>query len=298
MSKKIIIVSIIIVLIIIIALVVGLIFLNKSNNEDNNKVTEENNVVINRINDSENNNEIDNNSVNEVINEFYNDMKNKDFKSASELFNQDGFGNVINQEYETNDIEELLETSYNDFEEFYEYSIKDIRQIEGIEDFRNSTNIEITDEEYQEIFRDYILYFTEVDVTDGGITDPFDVYLFNKDNEMVCTVRVMNSYATLGMMGQAKEARNKAEKAEVKDNIFLALNAIKSKTIENNEKDKFMDYCNKESLQNNIVKGTINDFYWEDGVGKGVITNEEGKIYSFTINNTDTLDLTVTEYNN
>lgn len=298
MSKKIIIVSIIIVLIIIIALVVGLIFLNNSNNEDNNKVTGENNVVINRINDSENNNEIDNNSVNEVINEFYNDMKNKDFKSASELFNQDGFGNVINQEYETNDIEELLETAYNDFEEFYEYSIKDIRQIEGIEDFRNSTNIEITDEEYQEIFRDYILYFTEVDVTDGGITDPFDVYLFNKDNEMVCTVRVMNSYATLGMMGQAKEARNKAEKAEVKDNIFLALNAIKSKTIENNEKDKFMDYCNKESLQNNIVKGTINDFYWEDGVGKGVITNEEGKIYSFTINNTDTLDLTVTEYNN
>ena len=298
MSKKIIIVSIIIVLIIIIALVVGLIFFNNSNNEDNNKVTGENNVVINRINDSENNNEIDNNSVNEVINEFYNDMKSKDFKSASELFNQDGFGNVINQEYETNDIEELLETSYNDFEEFYEYSIKDIRQIEGIEDFRNSTNIEITDEEYQEIFRDYILYFTEVDVTDGGITDPFDVYLFNKDNEMVCTVRVMNSYATLGMMGQAKEARNKAEKAEVKDNILLALNAIKSKTIENNEKDKFMDYCNKESLQNNIVKGTINDFYWEDGIGKGVITNEEGKIYSFTINNTDTLDLTVTEYNN
>ena len=298
MSKKIIIVSIIIVLIIIIALVVGLIFFNNSNNEDNNKVTGENNVVINRINDSENNNEIDNNSVNEVINEFYNDMKNKDFKSAAELFNKDGFGNVINQEYETNDIEELLETAYNDFEEFYEYSIKDIRQIEGIEDFRNSTNIEITDEEYQEIFRDYILYFTEVDVTDGGITDPFDVYLFNKDNEMVCTVRVMNSYATLGMMGQAKEARNKAEKAEVKDNILLALNAIKSKTIENNEKDKFMDYCNKESLQNNIVKGTINDFYWEDGIGKGVITNEEGKIYSFTINNTDTLDLTVTEYNN
>ena len=298
MSKKIIIVSIIIVLIIIIALVVGLIFFNNSNNEDNNKVTGENNVVINRINDSENNNEIDNNSVNEVINEFYNDMKSKDFKSASELFNQDGFGNVINQEYETNDIEELLETSYNDFEEFYEYSIKDIRQIEGIEDFRNSTNIKITDEEYKEIFRDYILYFTEVDVTDGGITDPFDVYLFNKDNEMVCTVRVMNSYATLGMMGQAKEARNKAEKAEVKDNILLALNAIKSKTIENNEKDKFMDYCNKESLQNNIVKGTINDFYWEDGIGKGVITNEEGKIYSFTINNTDTLDLTVTEYNN
>ena len=298
MSKKIIIVSIIIVLIIIIALVVGLIFLNNSNNEDNNKVTEENNVVINRINDSENNNEIDNNSVNEVINEFYNDMKNKDFKSASELFNQDGFGNVINQEYETNDIEELLETSYNDFEEFYEYSIKDIRQIEGIEDFRNSTNIEITDEEYKEIFRDYILYFTEVDVTDGGITDPFDVYLFNKDNEMVCTVRVMNSYATLGMMGQAKEARNEVMKLEVEDNIFLALNAIKSKTIENNEKDKFMDYCNKESLQNNIVKGTINDFYWEDGIGKGVITNEEGKIYSFTINNTDTLDLTVTEYNN
>lgn len=298
MSKKIIIVSIIIVLIIIIALVVGLIFLNNSNNEDNNKVTEENNVVINRINDSENNNEIDNNSVNEVINEFYNDMKNKDFKSASELFNQDGFGNVINQEYETNDIEELLETSYNDFEEFYEYSIKDIRQIEGIEDFRNSTNIKITDEEYKEIFRDYILYFTEVDVTDGGITDPFDVYLFNKDNEMVCTVRVMNSYATLGMIGQDKEARDKADKAEVEDNILLALNAIKLKTIENNEKDKFMDYCNKESLQNNIVKGTINDFYWEDGVGKGVITNEEGKIYSFTINNTDTLDLTVTEYNN
>ena len=297
MSKKIIIVSIIIVLIIIIALVVGLIFLNNSNNEDSNQVVD-NNVVINRINDSENNNEIDNNSVNEVINEFYNDMKSKDFKSASELFNQDGFGNIINQEYETNDIEELLETSYNDFEEFYEYSIKDIRQIEGIEDFRNSTNIKITDEEYKEIFRDYILYFTEVDVTDGGITDPFDVYLFNKDNEMVCTVRVMNSYATLGMMGQAKEARNKAEKAEVKDNIFLALNAIKSKTIENNEKDKFMDYCNKESLQNNIVKGTINDFYWEDGIGKGVITNEEGKIYSFTINNTDTLDLTVTEYNN
>ena len=115
---------------------------------------------------------------------------------------------------------------------------------------------------------------------------------------MVCTVRVMNSYATLGMIGQYKEARDKVDKAEVEDNILLALNAIKLKTIENNEKDKFMDYCNKESLQNNIVKGSINDFYWEDGIGKGIITNEEGKIYSFTINNTDTLDLTVTEYNN
>ena len=298
MSKKIIIVSIILVLIIIIALVVGLIFLNNSNNEDNNNVTGENNVVINRINDSENNNEIDNNSVNEVINEFYNDMKNKDFKSAAELFNKDDFGNVINQEYETNDIEELLETAYNDFEEFYEYSIKDIRQIDGIEDFRNSTNIEITDEEYKEIFRDYILYFTEIDVTDGSIADPFDVYMFNKDNEMVCTVRVINSYATLGMVGEVKDSSDEEDQAKVKENILIALNAIKFETLENQQQDKFMDYCNKESLQNNIVKGTINDFYWEDGIGKGIITNEEGKTYSFTINDTDSLDVTVTEYFN
>ena len=54
--------------------------------------------------------------------------------------------------------------------------------------------------------------------------------------------------------------------------------------IHNNPNIEFREYCNKEVLQNYIDKETINEFNWENDIGKGTITNEEGKTYLFTIN--------------
>lgn len=268
MSKKVLGIGIIVVLIIIIVLIIMIFSLN--NSED--KIFIENENVVgsqeNKIDDSQ--------SVENVINEYYEYMKNKDFKSASELFDEDGFYNLIRQTSKTESIDEILEMSYNDFEEFYFYSIKSIRQISGIEDFRSSTNIEITDEEYQGMFGNYKLYLAQIDISDKNI---FDVYIFTTDDKMANTIRVMNTYATGGMIGQAKDSREDVEKAEIKERIAMAINSI----LYSNNASQFKESCTKENLQENITKATINEFVWENDIGRGTITNDEGTTYSFTI---------------
>ena len=279
MYKKFLGIGIIIVVIIIIILIIMLSLINKTENKEQ--------YMENNIATAENINEMDNQQkVENIINKYYNNMKNKDFKSASKKKKKNEFYSVLGETTEEQRIEELLEMAYKDYEEFYLYSIKDIRQITGIEDFRNSTNIDITNEEYQQIFGSYILYLVQIDANHENITNNeniIDVYLFTPNNKMACTIRIMNTYATGGMLEQAKDAKEGSDKAEIKERLLLAISSI-IQEIHNNPNMEFKEYCNKEVLQNYISRATINEFNWENDIGKGTITNEDGKTYNFTIN--------------
>ena len=171
--------------------------------------------------------------------------------------------------------------------------IRDLEQIEGIDDFKNNTNIDITEKEYQEIFGNYILYLVQIDVDDENVTNgenAIDVYLFAKDNKMVCTIRVMNSYATKGMIGQAKDSKEDVDKSEIKERLLLAISSIRQ-DIMDNPTLQLKEYCNREVLQNEISRATINEFTWENDIGNGTITNEEGKTYNFTIDSNYQVDV-------
>ena len=279
MNKKILGIGIIIVVIIIIILIVML-FLTKRNEGDKQEI--ENSTVaesnVNKTNNSQ--------TVEDIINRNYNYMKNKDFQSASKLFDEDEFFSILRQNTRERNIETILKMAYEDYEEFYEYSIRNVRQIEGIDDFKNNTNIDITDKEYQEMFSNYILYVVQIDMENQDVINDestIDVYIFTKDNKMVSTIRVMNAYATGGMIGQAKDAKEDTDKSKIKEGLLLAVLSIRQ-DIMGNPTLQFKEYCNKEVLQNYIDKETINEFNWENDIGKGTITNEEGKTYLFTIN--------------
>ena len=127
MSRKIIIVGIILVAVIIIAVGITLVFINldKSNNSN-----------INVNNSQEQNNSLDETNVNSelsaqnLIQEYYTNMKNQDFASAVELFDKEEFDNITG-ETELNIIGDrlqlFLQEAYNDSKGFYSYSINDIR---------------------------------------------------------------------------------------------------------------------------------------------------------------------------
>lgn len=280
MSKKILMAGIIIILIIIVILLVMLFLLNRNGNEEQ---------IMKNDTASESQ------TVEEVINQYYEYMKNKNFKSASELFDENDFYNVLGETQDTKGIEEILEMSYNDYEEFYEYSIENVRQINGIEDFKNSTNIDITDEEYQKIFGNYDLYLMKIAINDENAEATIDVYIFNKDNKLVNTIRIMSSYATGGMIGQTKDAKRSTDKIEIQEKLMMAVNSIVY-AIHDNPSLIFEEYCNKENLQKEIGNATINEFNWENDMGKGTITDEEGTTYNFTIDSnykvevSDTID--------
>lgn len=284
MNRKVLGVGIIIVLIIIVVLVLMLFVLNNGRNEEQ-VITDK---TEGQINETESNQTTEN-----VINEYYNYIKSKDFNSASKLFDENAFFDVLGQNEDVESIEEILEMSYNDYEEFYLYSIKNIREIEGIDDLKNNTNIDITEEEYQEIFGNYILYLVQIDADDENITNSenvIDVYLFTKDNKMACTIRVMNSYATMGMIGQAKDEKEEVDKSEIKEKLLLAILSIRQ-DIMDNPTLQLKEYCNREVLQNEISRATINEFTWENDTGNGTITNEEGKTYNFTIDSNYQVDV-------
>lgn len=286
MNKKILGIGIIIVVIIIIILIVML-FLTKRKEGDKQEI--ENSAVaesnVNKTNNSQ--------TVEDIINRNYNYMKNKDFQSASKLFDEDEFFSILRQNTRERNIETILKMAYEDYEEFYEYSIRNVRQIEGIDDFKNNTNIDITDEEYQEMFSNYILYVVQIDMENQDVINDestIDVYIFTKDNKMVSTIRVMNAYATGGVIGQAKDAKEDTDKSKIKEGLLLAISSIRQ-DIMDNPTLQLKEYCNREVLQNYIDRATINEFNWENDIGKGTITNEEGKTYNFTIDSNYQVDV-------
>ena len=100
MNKKILGIGIIIVVIIIIILIVML-FLTKRKEGDKQEI--ENSTVaesnVNKTNNSQ--------TVEDIINRNYNYMKNKDFQSASKLFDEDEFFSILRQNTRERNIETI-----------------------------------------------------------------------------------------------------------------------------------------------------------------------------------------------
>lgn len=283
MKNKIVIIGIVIVLIIIILLIVSLFLLNGDNTEE--KINE---IAV------EDNQYEENQTADEIIKQYYNDMKNNDFESAAELFDKDEFINYLDESDITENLEVFLEEAYKDSNEFYSYSIKSTRQIDDIEDFRDTTNIDITDEEYNEIFGNYLLYVGELNLDN---TRAIDVYIFTNDYKMVCTIRLMNFYENTkiahDILNDASENKDDTYKSLVKEELQMAISSLEPDyLIENNSSIDFIDYCNIENIQKNLHGATINYLEWSDGIGKGTIT-EFDTTYNFTLTQDGPTDISV-----
>lgn len=286
MSRKIIIVGIILVAVIIIAVGITLVFINldKSNNSN-----------INVNNSQEQNNSLDETNVNSelsaqnLIQEYYTNMKNQDFASAVELFDKEEFDNITG-ETELNIIGDrlqlFLQEAYNDSKGFYSYSINDIRLLNGIEDFRNSTNIDIIEKEYQNLFGNNKLYLGTVEV--NGATG-IDVFLITNNNKIAGSVRLINYYNNIrntnDILEDATESKNNNKINSIKESLTLAVSMISAENIGTDR--TFKESCTKEKLQEEISeKYIIEEFNWDGELGKGtirVVDDNDIKNYNFIL---------------
>ena len=185
-------------------------------------------------------------------------MKNQDFASAVELFDKEEFDNVTG-EAELNiigdDLQLFLQEAYNDSKGFYSYSINDIRLLNGVEDFRNSTNVDITEKEYQNLFGNNKLYLGTVEVS--GATG-IDVFLITNNNKIAGTVRLINYYNSIrntnDILKDAAEAKNDNEINLIKESLTLAVNMISAENIGQIDflKNIVLKKSFKKKLQENI----------------------------------------------
>lgn len=286
MSKKILIVGIIIAVITIIAVSVTLVFINldKSNNSN-----------INVNNSQEQNNSLDETNVNSelssqnLIQEYYTNMKNQDFASAVELFDKEEFDNITG-ETELNIIGDrlqlFLQEAYNDSKGFYSYSINDIRLLNGIEDFRNSTNVDITQKEYENLFGNNKLYIGTVEANgETGI----DVFIITTNNKIAGSVRLINYYNNIrntnDILEDATESKNNNKINSIKESLTLAVSMISAENIGTDR--TFKESCTKEKLQEEISeKYIIEEFNWDGELGKGtirVVDDNDIKNYNFIL---------------
>ena len=286
MSKKILIVGIIIAVITIIAVSVTLVFINldKSNNSN-----------INVNNSQEQNNSLDETNVNSelssqnLIQEYYTNMKNQDFASAVELFDKEEFDNITG-ETELNIIGDrlqlFLQEAYNDSKGFYSYSINDIRLLNGIEDFRNSTNVDITQKEYENLFGNNKLYIGTVE---ANVETGIDVFIITTNNKIAGSVRLINYYNNIrntnDILEDATESKNNNKINSIKESLTLAVSMISAENIGTDS--TFKESCTKEKLQEEISeKYIIEEFNWDGELGKGtirVVDDNDIKNYNFIL---------------
>ena len=286
MSKKILVVGIIIAIVTIIAVSITLVFINldKSNNSN-----------INVNNSQEQNNSLDETNTNSelsaqnLIQKYYTDMKNQDFTAIIELFDKEEFDKITG-EAELNIIADKLQLffqeAYNDSKDFYSYSINDIRLLNGIEDFRNSTNVDITQNEYENLFGNNKLYIGTVEVNGAkGI----DVFIITNNNKIAGSVRLINYYNNIrntnDILEDATESKNNNKINSIKESLTLAVSMISAENIGTDR--TFKESCTKEKLQEEISeKYIIEEFNWDGELGKGtirVVDDNDIKNYNFIL---------------
>ena len=290
MSRKIIIAGIILVVVIIIAVSITLVVINLDKNSMPN---------ININNSQEQNNSLDETNVNSelsaqnLIQEYYTNMKNQDFTSAVELFDKEEFDNITG-ETELNIIGDrlqlFLQEAYNDSKGFYSYSMNDIRLLNGIEDFRNSTNVDITQKEYENLFGNNKLYIGTVEV--NGATG-IDVFIITTNNKIAGSVRLINYYNNIrntnDILEDATESKNNNKINSIKESLMLAVSMISTENLDTDR--TFKESCTKEKLQEEISeKYIIEEFNWDGEVGKGtirVVDDNDIKNYNFILTLSD-----------
>ena len=212
MSKKILIVGIIIAVITIIAVSVTLVRINleKNNNQTYIGNLQENNGDNETNNSLEETNNVNNNiSPENLIQEYWTDMKNQDFTSAVELFDKEEFDNITGEAEENimgDRLEEFLKGVYNNSKIFStESSVGNIREINGIEDFKNNFNLEITEDEYNKLFGNNRLYSGAIN-TNGNSAN--DIFIITNDNKIAGTILLITYYNILSNANNALENNN------------------------------------------------------------------------------------------
>lgn len=243
------------VAVIIIAVSITLVVINFDKNSTPNININNSQVQNNSLNETNVNSEL---SAQNLIQEYYTDMKNQNFASAVELFDKEEFDNITG-EAELNiigdDLQLFLQEAYNDSKGFYLYSINDIRLLNGVEDFRNSTNVDITEKEYQNLFGNNKLYLGTVEVS--GATG-IDVFLITNNNKIAGTVRLINYYNSIrntnDILKDAAEAKNDNEINLIKESLTLAVNMISAENIGTDDflKNIVLKKSFKKKLQKNI----------------------------------------------
>ena len=216
-------------------------------------------------------------------------MKNQDFTAIIELFDKEEFDKITG-EAELNIIADKLQLffqeAYNDSKDFYSYSINDIRLLNGIEDFRNSTNVDITQNEYENLFGNNKLYIGTVEVNGAkGI----DVFIITNNNKIAGSVRLINYYNNIrntnDILEDATESKDDNEINSIKESLTLAVSMISTENIGTDR--IFKEYCTKEKLQEEISeKYIIEEFYWDGELGKGtirVVDDNDIKNYNFIL---------------
>lgn len=214
--KKTLIIAIITIVVIIIVLSATLIITNAKKEADENriKLSEENNNII-----AEN-----------IIKEFYTDMRDEDFSSATELFDKDEFNRILGESganLPEDEFENFLKEVYEDLKLFYFYSINNIKRINGLEDFKNNTNIEISESEYKSLFGNNKIYIGNVDING---TNAVDIFLITDNNKLAGTIRLINYYNDIkkidSILSDAIEENEDIKLYPIKDILDLALYGV------------------------------------------------------------------------
>jgi len=293
MSKKILIVGIIIAVITIIAVSVTLVLINleKNNNQTYIGNLQENNGDNETNNSLEETNNVNNNiSPENLIQEYWTDMKNQDFTSAVELFDKEEFDNITGEAEENimgDRLEEFLKGVYNDSKIFStESSVGNIREINGIEDLKNNFNLEITEDEYNKLFGNNRLYSGAIN-TNGNSAN--DIFIITTNNKIAGSVRLINYYNNIrntnDILEDATESKNNNKINSIKESLTLAVSMISAENIGTDR--TFKESCTKEKLQEEISeKYIIEEFNWDGELGKGIIRvvdDNDIKNYNFIL---------------
>lgn len=283
----------------IIFLAVSLVFLTGCSNEENTQEVgseTENQAIENATNNEswtlqdntnsvndENQNVSDNTkTADETINEFYNSMSNKDFKSAASLFNEEEFKNFMSEEYSTiEEIEESLEKCYNEFSAVFATKINNINPIEDVDEFDEITGSEGTsEEEFNEILGDYDIYEAELDINSETASD---IFILTKDNKIVSSAILIGYYASNNSINdQAESSATEMEKDSLKTEFDLAFTSIYMNYILEGNSANYADYCTKDVIQENLHDATIQTFAWNGNIGKGTV-EYNNKTFNFTL---------------
>ena len=143
--------------------------------------------------------------------------------------------------------------------------------LNGIEDFRNSTNVDITQKEYENLFGNNKLYIGTVEANgETGI----DVFIITTNNKIAGSVRLINYYNNIrntnDILEDATESKNNNKINSIKESLTLAVSMISAENIGTDR--TFKESCTKEKLQEEITeKYIIEEFNWDGELGKGTI---------------------------
>lgn len=228
-----------------------------------------------------------------TLNQFFNFMKNADFTSAANLFNEDEYSNFMSQQFsDLKSVRETLEDCYNEFGSMYSAQITGIDLIENVDEFNNVIgNSGTSEEEYNELLGNYRVYRVGLSI-DSETAD--DIYILTDDNKIVSSATLISYCATNNSVNtQAGTAASEVEKNAIKTEFDMAFIAIYLDYVLNGNGVDYADYCTKEVIQAELSDATIETLTWNNNIGTGTV-KYNNNTYNFTLTLTGKTSIDVT----